>query len=80
MAVAVYVRYRGERGLVSVFAGMLEAEGLALDWQPLAGPGGVGEVLIGVVEPTISDLSLDAILNAARAAAARFRERFPDRA
>jgi hypothetical protein len=58
---------------------MLEAKGLALDWRPPTAASGVAEVSIGIVEPTISDLSLDAILTAARAAVAKFRGRFPDR-
>lgn len=80
MTVAVQVTYRGDRALVCAFAAMLEGEGLTLAWQLPAHPRGMGEVSIGIVEPSISVLTLDEIVAAAIAAIARFHQRFLDRA
>jgi hypothetical protein len=78
MTVVVHVTYRGPRGLVSAFAGMLEAEGLTLAWQPPTELPGVGEVLLTVVEPTITGFAVDAMVASVRAAVASFEERFPN--
>jgi hypothetical protein len=77
MTIAVHVTYRGPRGLASAFAAMLEAEGLTRAWQPPTEQSGVGEVSLAIVEPTVSGYAFDAILASVRAAAARFKERFP---
>jgi hypothetical protein len=77
MTVTVHVVYRGPRSLVSAFAGMLEAEGLTLAWQPPTEQTGVGEIALNIVEPSVSGFAIDPMLASVRAAVATFRQRFP---
>lgn len=77
MTVAVHVTYLGDRGLVSAFASMLEAEGLTPAWQPPTQQSGVVEVSMTIVMPSISGFAVDAMVASLRAAVAGFNERFP---
>jgi hypothetical protein len=77
MTVAVHVTYVGDRGLVSAFASMLEAEGLTLAWRPPTQQSGFGEVSLAIVMPRISGFAVDAVVASVRAAVASFKERFP---